>query len=189
MTDRRRDLLLFAALGVISGAITTGALFALPQDWRFKIGNFLILSPASILAGLVFGIIFGAFLKYRGLADVRTVVLYALASTASYFVAVHLLVHGAYSTEDIWKIGMFCGLAGSACLTAAAVALLPFARRVEPIALMLIAGCLLGALLDFALADGWNFWRSLVFFALWQAGYAAAFATALPGRGPAAASL
>ena len=45
---------------------------------------------------------------------------------------------------------------------------------------MLIAGCLLGALLEVVLADGATFWHWLILFAPWQAGYAAAFATALP---------
>lgn len=189
MTASLRNLGLFALLGAISGAITTEAVFALPKDLKINFGNIIALSPASIAAGLVFGIVFGGLLKYRGLAATRTAVLYALASTASYFVAAHLVVHFMYRVGDIWKIGMIGGLVGSACLTAAAAALLPFARRVKPIALMLIAGCLLGALLDFAVAADATFWRTLVFFALWQAGYAAAFATALPGRGPAAANL
>ena len=45
---------------------------------------------------------------------------------------------------------------------------------------MLIAGCLLGALLEVVLADGETFRHWLILFAPWQAGYAAAFATALP---------
>ncbi|MEE8504595.1 MAG: hypothetical protein V3S40_00065, partial [Kiloniellales bacterium] len=93
MTARRRDLLLFAALGVISGAITTGFLYTLPLNWKIEIADLLWISPLSIEAGLIFGIIFGALLKYRGLADTRTAVLYALASTASYFVAFNLALH------------------------------------------------------------------------------------------------
>ncbi len=180
MTDRRRDLLLFAALGVISGAITTGILYTLPLNWKIEIADLLWLSPLSIEAGLIFGIIFGALLKYRGLADTRTAVLYALASTASYFVAFNLALHVVDSLEDIWQTGMIAGLAGSACVTAAAALLLPFVRQVKPIALMLVAGCLLGALLEVALAEGATFWHWLALFAPWQAGYAAAFATALP---------
>ncbi len=141
-----------------------------------------MLSPATIEAGLVFGVIFGALLKYRGLADTRTAVFYALASTASYFVAVNLALYVADGLEDIWLTGMIAGLAGSACLTAAAAALLPFARQLRPIALMLVSGCLLGVLLEVALADGATFWHWLLFYAAWQAGYAAAFATALPRR-------
>jgi hypothetical protein len=173
----------FALLGAISGTITTGALFALPEDWKIEVGDFLMLSPLSIEAGLVFGIIFGGLLRYRGLAGTVTAALYALASTASYFVAVNLALQLGDGLDEIWRIGMIAGLAGSACLTAAAAVLLPFVRQVRPIALMLVAGGLLGALLEVALADGATFWHWLVLFAPWQAGYAAAFATALPAVG------
>lgn len=180
MTDRRREILLFAVLGAVSGAITTGALYTLPLNWKIEIADLLWISPLSIYAGLVFGVIFGALLKYRGLADTRTAVIYALASTASYFVAFNLALNVVDGLEDAWLTGMIVGLAGSACLTAAAALLLPFARQVKPIALMLVAGCLLGVLLEVALADEASFWRWLLLFAPWQAGYAAAFATALP---------
>ncbi len=180
MTVKAPDPLRFALVGAISGAITTGSLFSLPRDWKIGIGNFLMLSPTSIEAGLVFGVIFGGLLKYRGLADTRTAVFYALASTASYFVAVNLALHVTDGLEDIWLTGMIAGLAGSACLTAAAAALLPFVRQVRPIVLMLVAGCLLGVLLEVALADGATFWHWLLFYGAWQASYAAAFAAALP---------
>jgi hypothetical protein len=54
---------------------------------------------------------------------------------------------------------------------------------------MIVSGGLLGTLLDFPLASGkeiwdvWNFWSWAIFFVPWQAGYAAAFATALPAAG------
>ncbi len=180
MTGARRNLLLFAGLGAVSGTIATGFLFMFPSAWEIKVADFLTLSPMSIEAGLAFGIIFGSLLRYRGLAGPGVAVLYALASTASYFVAVNLALNVSDGLDDIWLTGMIAGLAGSACLTAAAAVLLPFVRRVRPIALMLVAGCLLGALLEVALAEGATFWHWLVLFALWQAGYAAAFSTALP---------
>ena len=182
MTDRRREILLFAALGAVSGAITTGTLFALPLNWKIEFADLLWISPLSIYAGLVFGVFFGFLLRDRSLADTRTAVLYALASTASYFVAFNLALHVIDGLEDAWLTGMIAGLVGSACLTAAAALLLPFARQVKPIAMMLVAGCLLGALLEVALADDAAFWRWLLLFAPWQAGYAAAFATALPKK-------
>ncbi len=178
-----RNLLLFASLGAVSGTIAAGSPFVSPLDWKIEVADLLMLSPMSIDAGLAFGVLFGGLLKYRGLAGTGTAVLYALASTVSYFVAVNLALHVIDALEVAWLTGMIAGLAGSACLTAAAAALLPFVRRIGPIALMLVAGCLLGALLDVALADGATFWHALVFFAAWQAGYAAAFATALPSSG------
>lgn len=59
----------------------------------------------------------------------------------------------------------------------------PFLRRAVPGAMMIAAGTLLGSLLYVALEDGSNFGLGfLVFYALWQAGYAAAFGLALPPR-------
>ena len=72
------------------------------------------------------------------------------------------------------------GLVGAACLTAAAVRLFPFARRAGPAAAMVVAGGLLGVLLEAPIRSGSGFADWLVLFAAWQAGYAAAFATALP---------
>ena len=73
--------------------------------------------------------------------------------------------------------GVAASLAGTACLTAAGAAIFPFARRLEPCLRMGLAGCLLGATLPLF---GIDFWTLILFHAVWQAGYAAAFATALP---------
>ena len=170
----------FAVLGACSGAITTGLLVALPQNWKIEIGEFLFVSPLSIVAGLVFGIIFGAFLRYLGLAGARVAVLYAAASTLSYLVAVNLAFHLVDTIEAVWLLGAIAGFAGAACLTAAAARLFAFARRVRPAMLMLVAGGLLGTLLEAPVRSGSGFVDWLILFVPWQAGYAAAFATALP---------
>jgi hypothetical protein len=180
MTAGRRYPLRFALLGANSGAISAVLLMALPQRWKIEIGDVLVVSSLSIVAGLVFGIIFGALLRYLGLATPRAAVLYALASTLSYFLAVNLALNLADRLEAIWQIGLIAGLAGAACLTALAAWLLPFARRIGPCALMLAAGCGLGALLVLPLRDGSGFADWFVFYGAWQAGYAAAFAGALP---------
>ncbi len=178
-----KTIAVFALLGALSGAIATVLLFTLPTDRQIEIGGFLMLSPLSIGAGLVFGFIFGCVLNSRALASARSAVLFTMASTASYFVAVNLALHLVDELNEIWQIGMIAGLAGSACLTASAATLLPVVRQVKPIALMLVAGCLFGVLLEVALAEGEIFWRWLALFAPWQAAYAAAFATALPAAG------
>ena len=180
MTVKRPDTLRFALLGAASGAITTGALFMLPLNWKFEIADLLMISNLTIYAGLVFGIIFGAVLKYHGLAETRTALLYAAAATAAYFVAVNLAFHLVDIVEEVWQLGLIAGLVGAGCLTALTAWLLPFARRIGACALMLTAGCLLGALLEFPVRGDGGFWDWLLFFAGWQAGYAAAFATALP---------
>ena len=180
MTVKGPDPLRFALVGAASGAIAAGLLMALPERWKIEIGDFLVFSSLSIVAGLVFGIVCGGFLRYRGLAETGTALLYAAASTVSYFVAVNLAFHLLDAVAEVWQLGLIAGLVGAACLTALAAWLLPFARRPGPCALMLTAGCLLGALLEFPVRGDGGFWDWLLFYVPWQAGYAAAFATALP---------
>lgn len=170
----------FAVIGAVSGTITTGLLMVLPERWQIEIGDFLVFSSLSIVAGLVFGIVFGALLRVRGLAETRTALRYAVASTAAYFVAVNLAFQLVDAVEEVWQLGLIAGLVGAGCLTALAAWLLPFARRIGPCALMLTVGCLLGALLEFPVRGDGGFWDWLLFYATWQAGYGAAFATALP---------
>ena len=62
MTAGRRYPLRFALLGALSGALTAVALMPRPQRWKVEIWDVLVVSPLSIAAGLVFGIIFGAVL-------------------------------------------------------------------------------------------------------------------------------
>jgi hypothetical protein len=173
----------FAVLGALSGAIATGLLMTLPENWKFESADLFFLSPLSIAAGLVFGVIFGAVLRYLELANLRVALLYAVASTLSYFVAVNLAFHLVDIIEAVWLLGAITGFAGAACLTAAAMGLFPFARRTGPASLMLVAGGLLGTLLEAPIRSGSGFVDWLILFVPWQAGYAAAFATALPARG------
>lgn len=176
----RKTVARFAVLGALSGAIATGLLMALPENWKIEIGDLFFLSPLSIVAGLVFGIIFGAVMRYLGLASGRTAAFYAVASTVSYFVAVNLAFHLINSVEAVWLLGTIVGFVGAACLTAAAARLFPFVRRSGPVTLMLVAGAFLGALLEMPVRSGSGFVDWLALFVPWQAGYAAAFATALP---------
>lgn len=179
----RKTVAGFAGLGAVSGAIATGLLMVLPDHWQFESADLFILSPLSIVAGLVFGVIFGTFLRYLGLASLRVAVLYAAASTVSYFLAVNLALHLVDIIEAVWLLGAIAGFAGAAGLTAAAARLFPFARRLGPAVLMLAAGGLLGILLEAPMRSGSGILDWLALVAPWQAGYAAAFATALPSPG------
>jgi len=183
MVAGQRTVAGFAGLGAVSGAIATGLLIVLPDHWQFESADLFILSPLSIVAGLVFGVIFGTFLRYLGLASSRVAVLYAAASTVSYFLAVNLALHLVDIIEAVWLLGAIVGFAGAACLTAAAAQLFPFARRLGPAVLTLVAGGLLGTLLEAPMRSGSGILDWLALVAPWQAGYAAAFATALPAAG------
>ena len=176
----RKTVARFAGLGALSGAIATGLLMVLPENWKLEFGDLLSLSPLSIVAGLTFGLIFGAFLRYLGMATARIAAIYAAASTLSYLVAVNLAFHLVDTVEAPWLLGAIAGFAGAACLTAAAMGLFPFARRSGPVALMVVAGGILGTLHEMPTRSGSGILDWLVFFVPWQAGYAAAFATALP---------
>ncbi len=175
-----RTVAAFALLGAISGATTTGLLMALSDQWKIESIDLFIVSPLSIVAGLVFGVIFGTFLRYLGLASAGIAMLYAVTSTISYFVAVNLALHLSEFVASPMLLGAIAGFVGATCLTAAAALLLPFARRVGPCALMLTTGGFLGTLLDTPARGDGGILIWLILFGPWQAGYAAAFATALP---------
>ncbi len=165
----------FALLGALSGSVATTLIQVLPET-SLKLFEWLKLSPFSLLPGLVFGLIIGLALYRGGHAGPRAFAAYVAASTVSYLAAVNL-VFGIYGyVGSLWPTGMIGGLLGGACLTGLAAWMFAFVRKFRPIALMLVAGCALGGLLGI----GVGFWGALVFFAVWQAGYAAAFATALP---------
>ncbi len=174
----------FALLGAVSGSVATTLIKVLPET-TLKPFDWLALAPGNVVPGLVFGLIIGWALYLGGHGGPRTFAAYVAASTVSYLAAFNLAIRiyeylapmWPPDLAPMWPTGMIAGLFGSACLTGLAAWMFPFVRKFRPIALMLVAGCALGALLGI----GGGFWRALVFLAAWQAGYAAAFATALPG--------
>ncbi|MEX2009843.1 MAG: hypothetical protein WEC41_06580 [Dongiaceae bacterium] len=180
----------FALLGAGSGALATAILFILPEDLEVQPLDWLTLSPFALAPGFAFGVVFATALYRRRLAGPWSGVAYVAAATASYLAAYTFAINA--EVDDLlglrgvfWLNGLAAGLLGGACLAALSAALFRFARRLRPCLLMAAAGCLLGALLDppLRLDDNFdNFWLWLGFFAVWQAGYAAAFATALPAR-------
>ena len=173
----------FALLGAITGSLATVSLFTVPSSMKYSVFPWLELSPLSLAPGLVFGIVFGVLLAWRGAAGPGHALGYAAASTLSYLAAETFAVEFGDSLPAIWLLGIVAGLLGGALLTGATALLMPLARRLRPGALMLAAAGLLGALLEIPLAQDGGFWGFLLFFAVWQAGYAAAFATALPAAG------
>ncbi len=176
----------FALLGAVSGSVAATLVQVLPKTilrlFEWQPFEWLRLSPGSLLPGLVFGLIIGLALYRAGHAGPRGFAAYVAASTVSYIAAFNLAVGILFSDGSIWLIGMIAGLFWSACLTGLAACMFPFARKFWPIVLMLVAGYVLGGLLG--TIEIFDFGGFEVFFplwlAVWQAGYAAAFATALP---------
>jgi hypothetical protein len=180
-----RNVLTLALLGAVSGGLSAAIIDALPDDLGPNLMGWLMLSPGSLAPGVMFGLIVGLAPQLRELAGLGVLAVYLAASTLSYLAAYTLAVNTVEFWNSFWITGVVAGLFGGACLTAAAAVLFPFARQARPIGLMLLAACLLGAVLEVPLdviTRKSEFWRWVVFFAAWQAGYAAAFATALPER-------
>lgn len=138
----------------------------------------LSISPFSLGPGPVFGLIAGFALRRRGLADGWRYPAYAAASMLSYFAAVQLTFHFLFTMDyNIILTGMVAGLFGAGLLTGASAVLIPAFRRSRTCAMMVAAGTGLGALLFLVIAP-LGFFGWLALFVPWQAGYAAAMATA-----------
>lgn len=142
----------------------------------------LSISPLSLGPGLVFGLFAGFALRRYGLADGWRYPALAAASMLSYFAAVQLTFQFLFTMDyDIILTGMVAGLLGAGLLTGATALLIPTFRRLRPCATMVAAGAGLGALLVLVFAP-LGFFGWLALFVPWQAGYAAAMATAFHSR-------
>lgn len=183
-----RHVARWALLGALSGLAAALSIF-LPQwlgfhddlgfEFRVLDAFDVAISPLSVGPGLVFGLIVGLALRRAGQADGWRYPLFAVAATLCYFVAVQLALTVLVDVlEELISIGIVAGLCGGGLLAAASAALMPAFRRRRVCALMVASGGVLGGLLFFAITIE-NFFGWLILFAPWQAGYAAAMATAL----------
>ncbi|MDH3738979.1 MAG: hypothetical protein OER92_07280 [Alphaproteobacteria bacterium] len=178
-SNRLQTVGIFAVLGGASGtiAILIARFVPLPE---ISVFSWLDLSGLTVLPGLMFGSTIGVALYRRDLIRLWGGAVYAAASTLSYLSAFTLIRHVlADALNSLELTGAMAGLFGSALLTGATALLFSFARQRRPAILMLGSGCLLGALLRI-MFTGDSVIYAILFFALWQAGYAASLATALP---------
>jgi hypothetical protein len=103
----------------------------------------------------------------------------ALAAGLSYFITVQLTLDVLVDLLDnIILVGIAAGAIGATLLAGATAALIPDFRHGRPAIAMILAGAILGAALFFAIRSE-HFFGWFLLFAPWQAGYAAAMATAL----------
>lgn len=173
----------FALLGAISGALyglwTFGVLEALPGsekpvfDWLETISN-------QGGAGLFYGVIVGAILRRPLGFSIATWMLFVIAGGLCYYAAINvaILLYDRESSLMTAIGGGAAGLVGAFLFSAAAAALSSAARHARFLAATTIAGTVLGLLLPLGLnIDSVSMW--IAFFALWQAGYAAATAFGL----------
>lgn len=189
---RLHPALEIGALGLLSGCLTVAAFMVVEPprtEWPIPGTDLALAFDAfSVIPGIVFGVIIGVALLWRGLANAGQVAAYVLAAGVSNFAATNLALNIFEAVDNSLVIGMIAGLFGAACLTALSIAILPFCRRWPPCLLMVVAGCLLGGLLAVPLdrIDGEPIVMWMVLYAPWQAGFAAAFGTAVPPHLPAA---
>lgn len=187
MTERWRKIAQWATLGALSGTLATLAFF-IPRWLNFydalegelSIASFEIsFSPLSLAPGLVFGLILGYVLRREGLVSGGRYAAYIVTAGLSYFVAVQMALNILIAILDnIILVGIAAGAIGATLLAAATAALIPDYRHSRPMIAMILSGTALGATLFFAISSE-HFFGWLLLFAPWQAGYAAAMATAL----------
>ena len=166
----------------------SGALYGL---WNFgflesvDVGDRMIADVLEELsnragAGLFYGVIVGAALrKPLGFTQPGSL-LYVVASGVCYYIAFSVAVHLHDRNDPMVTTlaGGIAGAVGALLLNAATAALSPLARTVRFFVVAAIAGAVFGLLLPLPLnADSLAGW--IGFFAVWQAGYAAATAYAL----------
>lgn len=173
----------YAPLGAISGALyglwTFGILEALPGSEK-PVVDLLETISSQGGAGLFYGVIVGAFLRRPlGFGTIAWLI-FVLAGGICYYAAVNvaIMLYDRQSDAMTAVAGGVAGLVGALLLSAATAILSPLARHGRFLVATALSGALLGLLLPLGLnIDSVPMW--VAFFALWQAGYAAATAHAL----------
>lgn len=186
MTWLRRIVGQWALLGASSGAVATLIIF-IPHwlgfdnlEWSLDAGGFgLSISPLTVVPGLAFGVIVGQALRREGLVPGERYAIYIVAAGLSYFFTVQFTLNVLVNQLDnIVLVGVIAGAFGATLLALASATLIENFRRPRPLIAMILSGAVLGAALFFAIG-GDHFFGWFLLFAPWQAGYAAAMATAL----------
>jgi hypothetical protein len=177
-----------AVLGAIAGALSWLIVDASDSgDLKFDYEGYgVMLLPIAVYPGLVFGLLVGAYLRYRTRISWLRAIGYVLAAGVGYFGAFHVAFY-IINSESNDQGGVFtyivsgvpAGLVGSLLLGLATKYLLRVPARLA-MGLPLAVGTVGGALL--ALANFDDRWGFLAFFILWQAAYGASLATLLRAR-------
>jgi hypothetical protein len=159
------NIIAFALLGAVTGAISAAILIAL--DFSFERPSLYV------VPGLVFGVAIGVALWHRRWLGPERSVAYLVAASLANAAA----VFAARYTWDLGGVlvitGIIAGAVGAGLLTGMIAVLLSIARWPLPIA----AGALLGALLPLTEQGPIAFF---IFYIVWQGGFAAAVAATLP---------
>ena len=170
--EQSRRLARFTGLGAFTGATTAGVLIAVDFSW----------GSLHVLPGLVFGLAFGVLLHRQRLLPRVRAALYVAAATLGNAAAVVAAMQSLDTVEGVVGSGRLAlalsgGIAGTVGGGLLAIAAVPPLRLAQWPGLG-AAAALLGLLLPL-LIDGREI-GTLAFYMIWQAGYAAALAAALP---------
>jgi hypothetical protein len=175
--ESRRRAITFALLGAISGTMSTAGIIP------FAPSNDFALLVMFVLPGFAFGIVIGCALAYHGWLSRKRVFVWVVFATLGHFVAALCVtaltwrLQAALPLKEQSAILIAAGLGGvmgGGILAGAHRFLVPGARWIAPT----IVGGLLGPLV--LLHDAGPVLGRLIFYTIWQGGYAAALAVALP---------
>jgi hypothetical protein len=191
----RREALVFACLGAVSGVATAliqpfgGLLFEPVKEIAASSKSLRLIWEVigTFAPGLLFGALIGWWIHRTQVRSLLRWIGFAVATTVSWYAAIYgaIEVDGwfAYSDPRYAVPGLAGGLIGSLITALGAAALYPFARRYGIVLAMVIMGTGAGALLHA---------ERLVLFPVWQAAVAACLGIALHrarrASGPARAS-
>jgi hypothetical protein len=172
-----------ALLGIVSGGISW-AMVNFADEWNLKFeyeGYGLELLPVGVYPGLVFGLLFGGFLRFAvGTSWPRTIG-YVVASGVAYLAAFHTAFYLIATINNHGEVlttiasGIPAGFVGSLVLGMLATFLLRIPARLA-LRRPLIIGTVAGALLGLGSIDDHNGLGFLAFFVLWQGAYGASLA-------------
>ena len=177
MIESRRRAITFALLGAISGTMSTAGIipFAPPNDFG--------LLAMFVLPGFAFGVIIGLALAYFGWLSPVRVLAWVVFATLGHFAAALCVtaltwrLQAALPLKDESAILIAAALGGGlggGMLAVANQLLVPGSHWIGPT----IVGAILGPLV--LLHDAGPVLGRLLFYMIWQGGYAAALAMALP---------
>ena len=169
---KRARLVRFTGLGAITGAVTAAVFMGVEFHW----------ATLYVVPGLVFGLTFAALLHRQRLMRLGRACLYVAAAVLANAVAVLTALQmldpvGALVGGGMLAIAASGGIAGAVGGGLLACAAVP-PLRLAGWPLLAVAGAVLGTLLPLFTEVGDI--GIFTFYMIWQAGYAAAMAAALP---------
>ena len=189
----RHPILLFAALGILSGALSSIVTWVIWEsiipETPFDMPDPIRL-PHGYVPGLMFGIVIGFALVRLGHTTVLRGAVFALGATAACFIAflAYFVIPATGPLIDRMPAypvaGLVASALGSLLIAITAAALFPVVRNYRTMFLVVVVGGMLGIVSDLSVPIVSDFgsgivWRlgAVAFYAVWQGAVAGALAT------------